>query len=60
MKRYQLILALVALIAALGFAGNGDLEEAEKQAKVYTDMVCAGHWPDYEGRKPQCETTKKN
>ena len=42
-----LFLALGFLIA-LGIAGNGDLEEAE------TQMVCAGHWPDYENRNPDC------
>jgi hypothetical protein len=49
-----LIAMLIALLVGLGVAGNGDLEEAEKQAKVYNDMVCAGHWPDYENRKPKC------
>ena len=48
-----LFLALGFLIA-LGIAGNGDLEEAETQACVYTEMVCAGHWPDYENRNPDC------
>jgi hypothetical protein len=48
-----LFLALGFLIA-LGIAGNGDLEEAETQARVYTEMVCAGHWPDYENRNPDC------
>ena len=49
-----LIAMLIALLVGLGVAGSGDLEEAETQAKVYNDMVCAGHWPDYENRKPKC------
>ena len=48
-----LILALLFFIA-LGVAGNGDLEEAQAQAELYSEMVCAGHWPDYEQRKPDC------
>ena len=50
-----LIAMLMALLIGLGVAGSGDLEEAETQARVYTDMVCAGHWPDYENRKPKCK-----
>jgi len=55
MKRYQIIILALAFIGALGFAGNGDIEEAEIQAKVYAKMVCAGHWPDYENKKPRCD-----
>lgn len=55
MKRYQIIILALVFIGALGFAGNGDLEEAKTQAKVYNQMVCAGHWPDYENRKPRCD-----
>lgn len=55
MKRYQVILGVIAFFLALGLAGSGDIQEAEAQAKVYEKMVCAGHWPDYEGRKPKCQ-----
>ena len=54
MKRYQIIILALAFLAALGFAGTGDVQEAEAQAKLYNKMVCAGHWPDYENRKPRC------
>jgi len=54
MKRYKVILGACAFFFALGLVGSMDLAEAETQAKVYTDMVCAGHWPDYENRKPKC------
>lgn len=54
MKRYQVILGACAFFLALGLAGSGDFAEAESQVKVYEKMVCAGHWPDYEGRKPKC------
>ena len=56
-KVQQLTLILMALLfalLALGIAGTGDIEAEEDSAKVYTEMVCAGHWPDYEGRKPSC------
>ena len=55
MKRYQIIILALAFLGALGFAGNGDVTEAEAQAKVYEKMVCAGHWPDYENKKPRCK-----
>ena len=55
MKRYQVILGVIAFFLALGLAGSGDIQEAEAQAAVYEKMVCAGHWPDYEGRKPKCQ-----
>jgi len=49
-----IIMALLFVVFALGIAGNGDIEAEEDSAKVYTEMVCKGHWPDYEGRKPKC------
>ena len=49
-----LIMAFLFAVLALGIAGNGDIEAEETQARVYTEMVCAGHWPDYENRKPTC------
>jgi hypothetical protein len=50
-----IIMALLFALLALGIAGTGDIEAEEDSAKVYTEMVCAGHWPDYENRKPTCE-----
>ena len=55
-KRLTLIImASLFVLLALGIAGNGDIEAEETQAKVYNEMVCAGHWPDYENRKPTCK-----
>ena len=54
MKTLVKIAIGLLIVIALGIAGNGDIEEAEVQDKVYTDMVCNGHWPDYENRKPKC------
>ena len=50
-----ILMALLFALLALGIAGTGDIEAEETQARVYTEMVCAGHWPDYENRKPTCE-----
>ena len=50
-----IIMALLFVLLALGIAGNGDIEAEETQARVYAEMVCAGHWPDYENRKPVCK-----
>ena len=55
-KRLTLIImASLFVLLALGIAGNGDIEAEETQARVYTEMVCAGHWPDYENRNPTCK-----
>jgi hypothetical protein len=48
------ILATTAFILVLGLVGNADLEEAKRQADHYTNMVCEGHWPDYDNRNPEC------
>ena len=56
MKRYQIILGACAFFLALGLVGSMDVAEAEAQAKFYERMVCEGHWPDYENRKPICKT----
>jgi len=50
-----IIMAILFALLALGIAGTGDLQEAQDQARVYNEMVCAGHWPDYENRRPTCE-----
>jgi hypothetical protein len=54
-KRLTLIImASLFVLLALGIAGNGDIEAEQDSARLYTEMVCKGHWPDYEGRKPKC------
>lgn len=49
-----IIMASLFVLLALGIAGSGDIEAEETQARVYNEMVCAGHWPDYDNRKPAC------
>ena len=46
---HWIALAVVAIIAALGIAGNGDLEEAERAQAEYCANVETGSWPDYRG-----------
>lgn len=55
-KRYQVILAIIGIIIAMGIVGQSDLEEAERQQAEYCEMVKlwkqtkgqAG-WPAYNG-----------
>jgi len=54
-RLYAIIMALLFAVLALGIAGTGDIEAEEDSARMYTEMVCAGHWPDYENRKPTCK-----
>lgn len=54
-KRLTLIImASLFVLLALGIAGNGDIEAEQDSARLYTEMVCKGSWPDYENRKPSC------
>jgi len=53
-RLYAIIMALLFAVLALGIAGTGDIEAEEDSARMYNEMVCKGHWPDYEGRKPKC------
>ena len=54
-KRLTLIImASLFVLLALGIAGNGDIEAEQDSARLYTEMVCKGHWRDYENRKPTC------
>lgn len=55
LKRYQVILAFIGIIVAMGIVGS-DMEEEQRQADQYCDMVKlwketrgqAG-WPAYNG-----------
>lgn len=42
-------LAIVALFAAFGIVGDGDLKEAERQQAEYCANVEADAWPDFRG-----------
>ena len=55
-KRYHVILAAIVLIIAIGIVGQSDMEEEQRQAEQYCEMVKlwkqtkgqAG-WPAYNG-----------
>lgn len=57
-KRYQVILASLGVLIAMGIVGQSDFEEAERQEAEYCEMVKlwkqtkgqAG-WPAYNGEK---------
>jgi hypothetical protein len=53
-----ILMALLFVLLALGIAGTGDIEAEEDSARLYTEMVCKGHWPDYENRRPSCDTVQ--
>lgn len=46
--------AIAALLLAFGLVGQSDYEDAVAADQHYTEMVCAGYWPDYDDRKPNC------
>lgn len=46
------------LFLAYGIVGTMDYEDAVEADNLYTEMVCAGLWPDYEGRKPDCSAVQ--
>jgi len=50
------ILALAAIVAAFGFAGSMDLEDAQGQQDRYCEFVADGTWPDY---KPEINCSKQ-
>jgi hypothetical protein len=55
-KRYQVILAIIGIIIAMGIVGQSDMEDEKLQAEQYCEMVKlwkqtkgqAG-WPAYNG-----------
>jgi hypothetical protein len=52
-KRYAVAIALV-LIYAVAKVGTMDHQDAELAGEHYRAMVCAGYWPDYDNRQPDC------
>ena len=49
------ILALAAIVAAFGFAGSMDLQDAQGQQDRYCEYVADGTWPDY---KPEINCSR--
>ena len=56
-KRELLCVVMTGLLlgAALGVAGSFDYEDETDRVNEYNMMVCAGYWPDYEKRNPECK-----
>ena len=58
LKRYQIILAVIGIVIAMGIVGQSDFEEEQRQADQYCEMVKlwketrgqAG-WPAYDGER---------
>lgn len=49
--------AIAALLLAFGIVGAMDYEDAVAADQHYNEMVCAGYWPDYEDRRPDCSSS---
>jgi len=43
--------AVIAILSALGWAGNGDFRDEQRQFKIYCEHVFGPDpiWPDYKG-----------
>ena len=61
MKTLSTIAGVAAFIAALGYAGTHDFQEAEQADALYTEMVCLGRatdmnagWPNYKNLHIKC------
>ena len=57
-RLYAIIMALLFALLALGIAGSGDIEAEQDSVRLYNEMVCKGAWPDYENRRPSCDTVQ--
>lgn len=50
---------IITAVALLGFVGEMDYQDALDQEAHYTNMVCAGHWPDYKNLGISCEAQQR-
>jgi hypothetical protein len=50
--------AIAAMLLAYGIVGTMDYEDAVGQEELYKEMVCAGLWPDYDDRNPDCSASR--
>ena len=46
--------SLFLALLLLGFVGNMDYEDELAEQAFYEEMVCAGHWPDYQNLGVVC------
>ena len=54
MKAWQGLFVTVLLFLLLGLVGRMDYQDELLAEQHYTDMVCAGHYPDYKDLEPIC------
>ena len=47
--------AVIMFVGVIGLVGAMDYEDEVLQQQHYIEMVCAGHWPDYNDISPECE-----
>lgn len=40
--------AIFVILFLMGLVGNADYEDALAQEAHYVEMVCSGHWPDFD------------
>ena len=52
--------AIATLLLAYGIVGTMDYEDAVAADRHYAEMVCAGYWPDYDDRRPDCRPSGQN
>lgn len=48
------LLFVLAFFLVLGLVGQMDYQSELDAEAHYAEMVCGGHWPDYENRNPDC------
>ena len=53
-ERLKPLAAAILLVILYGIVGQSDYDDAVAMDEHYAEMVCAGYWPDYEARKPNC------
>ena len=53
-QRILLNAGVVLALLLLGFAGNMDYEDELAEQAFYEEMVCLGHWPDYQNLGVVC------
>jgi len=51
----HVFIALVAVLAAMAWASNGDYEHEIQQQQHYKEMVCSGLWPNYKKQEIDCD-----
>ena len=54
MKAWKGLFVTVLIFLLLGLVGRMDYQDELIAQQHYTDMVCAGHYPDYKELEPTC------